>query len=319
MGRLVRGSTQFEATRKMSDPIHWEIGDELIIPGTLPEADQDEHVFVREITSEPFGSLRKYTISLADAHGQIKALEYDHGDRILVPESDRNAMGRYAVHFHLRTGADLKNPPHVLRNSAIVDSPKLGVVNHGGYVNIENNVGYHIDGSHFFTENGSEIGTIRGNLAIRSRGSGVPDPRQDIRTRGNENVNGAFDHGHEGNGFWIHSGAVTVHDNYAFGHRHAAFDVYPFPIQERGKEIKFQVDNLQNPAIAVSRGKQHLTQVSVTHPTLEFTNNVGATSLNGLVIRYLHRQVGFDTHSREFQDRLYDSASVYHPESRKVI
>src|SRR5262249_6323608 len=64
-----------------------------------------------------------------------------------------NLIGRYAVHFHLRSGASLKNEPHRFAGNVIVDSPKHGLVNHGGYVVAENNVTYAIHGSHFFAEN----------------------------------------------------------------------------------------------------------------------------------------------------------------------
>ena len=84
----------------------------------------------------------------------------------LVPGTDANSIGRYAVHFHIRWGATYKQQPFIVRNSAIVGSPKLGVVNHGGYGLVDDNVAYRVRGSQFFTENGSEIGRFKGNLAV---------------------------------------------------------------------------------------------------------------------------------------------------------
>ena len=212
-----------------------------------------------------------HTVPVLDAQGH------------LVQGTDANTIGRYAVHFHMRTGASVQNQPHVLRNSAVVDSPKFGVVNHGASLNADQNVTYSIAGSHFFAENGSEIGTFRGNLAIRSPGSGE-DPKDDVRLTGQINVDNVFDHGHEGNGFWLQSGGVEVTDNYAFGHKHAAYVVFTLPIYEDGTEIKFQVENLNDPRLAPD-----LALIDVSQVPLFAARNVGATSGNGMFIRYLHR------------------------------
>ena len=76
--------------------------------------------------------------------------------------------------------------------NVIVDSPKHGLVNHGGHVVAENNVTYAVHGSHFFAENGSEVGAFRDNLAIYSKGSGDKVRARDC----------VFDFGHGGHGFW---------------------------------------------------------------------------------------------------------------------
>src|SRR5262249_36604257 len=88
----------------------------------------------------------------------------------LVEGTDANTIGRYAVHFHLRSGARADVAPNVFRNSVIEGSPKHGLVNHGGHVVAEDNVTFRVEGSHFFAENGSEIGAFRRNLAVRSAG-----------------------------------------------------------------------------------------------------------------------------------------------------
>ncbi|MGH8863800.1 MAG: G8 domain-containing protein, partial [Burkholderiales bacterium] len=122
-----------------------------------------------------------HTMPILDADGK------------LVEGSDGNTIGRYALHFHMRSGASRATPPHIVKGSVIVDSPKLGLVNHGGNVVAEDNVTYRIAGSHFFTENGSEIGAFRRNLAIRSNGS----------TDLVQGRIGNFDHGYRGHGFWM--------------------------------------------------------------------------------------------------------------------
>jgi hypothetical protein len=86
--------------------------------------------------------------------------------------ADGNTIGRYAVHFHMRSGASAGLPPHVVRNSVVIDSPKFGIVNHGGHLLAEDNVTFQVAGSHFVAENGSEIGAFRRNMAVRSAGSG---------------------------------------------------------------------------------------------------------------------------------------------------
>jgi hypothetical protein len=148
-------------------------------------------------------------------------------DGTLVAGTDANSIGRYAVHFHIRWGATYKQQPFVVRNSAVVGSPKLGIVNHGGYGLVDDNVVYRVRGSHFFTENGSEIGRFKGNLAVRSNGTGfdtgdddgVPIPRKF-----------AYHHplniGHGGHGFWLQGGGVDVTDNIAIGHSYSAYGFF---------------------------------------------------------------------------------------------
>ena len=148
-------------------------------------------------------------------------------DGKLEEGTDANSIGRYAVHFHIRWGATYKQKPFVVRNCAIVGSPKLGVVNHGGYGLVDDNVAYRIRGSHFFTENGSEIGRFKGNLAVRSHGTGFdtgdddgqPIPRK-YAYRHPLNI------GHGGHGFWLQGGGVDVIDNVAIGHSYSAFGFF---------------------------------------------------------------------------------------------
>jgi hypothetical protein len=146
-------------------------------------------------------------------------------DGTTVAGTDANTIGRYAVHFHIRWGATYKQEPFRVRNCAIVGSPKLGVVNHGGYGLVDDNVSYRVRGSHFFTENGSEIGRFNGNLAVRSDGTdgdddGVPIP-------GNKGYAGhPLNIGHGGHGFWLQGGGVEVNDNVAIGHTYGAFSFF---------------------------------------------------------------------------------------------
>jgi hypothetical protein len=138
--------------------------------------------------------------------------------------TDANTIGRYAVHFHIRWGATYKQQPFVVRNCAVDGSPKLGVVNHGGYGLVDDNVSYRIRGSHFFTENGSEIGRFKGNLAVRSNGTDGDDDGQPVP--GKYAYNHPLNIGHGGHGVWLQGGGVDVTDNVAIGHSYSAYGFF---------------------------------------------------------------------------------------------
>jgi hypothetical protein len=193
-----------------------------------------------------------------------------------------NPIGRYAVHFHMVSGASRRHSPHVFSGNVIVDSPKHGLVNHGGYVVAENNVTFGIHGSHFFAENGSEIGTFRHNLAVFSRGSGEP-----IEGR----LTGIGDFGHGGHGFWSNSPALVMEGNYAFHHSGPAYVIFAAPIEEAGgkqnvlfgerKSIaNFLQENLDSPL------REMVTEKQVTPTTIpfRFSRNAAANSGRGLEV-----------------------------------
>ncbi len=148
-------------------------------------------------------------------------------DGKLVAGTDANPIGRYAVHFHIRWGATYKQTPFIVRNSAIVGSPKLGVVNHGGYGLVDDNVAYRVRGSQFFTENGSEIGRFKGNLAVRSSGTGFDTGDDDgVPIQRGYAYNHPLNIGHGGHGFWLQGGGVDVIDNVAIGHSYSAYGFF---------------------------------------------------------------------------------------------
>ena len=148
-------------------------------------------------------------------------------DGKLEADTDLNSIGRYAVHFHIRWGATLKQQPFVVRNRAVVGSPKLGVVNHGGYGLIDDNVSFRVRGSHFFTENGSEIGRFTGNLAVRSYGTGFDTGDDDgMPIPAKYAYKHPLNIGHGGHGFWLQGGGVDVTDNVATGHSYSAFGFF---------------------------------------------------------------------------------------------
>jgi hypothetical protein len=179
-----------------------------------------------------------------------------------------NPIGRYAVHFHLRSGADIQKPPLVFTGNVIVDSPKHGLVNHGGHVVAENNVTYAIHGSHFFAENGSEVGAFRNNLAVYSKGSG-----DTIRAR-----DCLYDFGHGGHGFWSQSAGVVMEGNYAFHHAGAAYSVFTRPVKEFGKLVRFAVANLP-PECRAGVSDEYVSTAAVP---FRFERNTGGNCGKGL-------------------------------------
>ena len=179
-----------------------------------------------------------------------------------------NPIGRYAVHFHLRQSATRDLPPQHFVGNVIVDSPKHGLVNHGGYVIAEDNVSYAIHGSHFFAENGSEIGAFRRNLAVYSTGSG-----DTVRSR-----DSIYDFGHGGHGFWAQSPAVTIEHNYAFHHAGAAFSIFARPVYEFGQVVFFRSKNLPD-HLRASASSELISSGSVP---FTFAHNVGGNCAVGL-------------------------------------
>ncbi len=244
-------------------------------------------------------------------------------DGKLEEGSDANTIGRYAVHFHIRWGATYHQQPFIVRNCAVDGSPKLGIVNHGGYGLVDDNVTYRVRGSHFFTENGSEIGRFKGNLAVRSNGTdgdddGVPVPAKHA-------YNHPLNIGHGGHGFWLQGGGVDVTDNIAIGHSYSAFGffvannhiiTYGGP-QERNNPITkgtryerldvFLAANLKDPSIAHSQPFVHTSAVPFT-----MARCVGLASRIGLRTRGIDRTEFLVLHDK--QDQVDDCRFVWNEE-----
>ncbi len=182
-------------------------------------------------------------------------------------DNGNNPIGRYAVHFHLRQAASVKLPPQHFAGNVIVDSPKHGLVNHGSHVIAADNVTYAIHGSHFFAENGTELGEFRNNLAVYSEGSG-----DSIRSR-----DSVYDFGHGGHGFWTQSALVAMNGNYAFHHKGAAYSIFARPVFEFGQAIFFRRENLPPHLYSAD-----LPELITTGLPFVFTKNVGANANIGL-------------------------------------
>jgi hypothetical protein len=150
--------------------------------------------------------------------------------------TEENVRGRYAVHFHMAGPESQRSivegsAVSVTRNSGL----KIGYNNHSSNVSFRQNVAYQIDGSHFFTEEGDEVGEFVENLAIHSKGGGFPkDMQMDEpcnKTQYPEVFNRRrLDVGHRGHGFWLQAGGVDVVGNVAAAHGSALFNLWPRPL-----------------------------------------------------------------------------------------
>ncbi len=200
---------------------------------------------------------------------QTHTVAIESGEKPL-PEELSNSIGRYSLHFHIRTGADRSVAPHIVKNSVIRDCAKHGVVNHGGHVEVSSNVTFQCTGSHFFAENGSEIGSFKNNLAIRSEGSGESFLSREAN----------FDFGHGGHGLWVQGdGGVDVSGNFAFGHANSAYFYFGQYMLEDNKVVYFDAKNIKRPEFF-----EELDTVFPRDIPIFFSNNLAVSSLRGLDI-----------------------------------
>ena len=125
-----------------------------------------------------------------------------------------NIRGRYALHVH-RAGTAPGSNPAIFKGSVVVDSPGWGFVNHSSNVDMIDNVSYNVQGAGFYTEAGDEVGSMVGNIAIRTVNDafvlddlGAIDPDLGLHLG---------DFGNDGDGFWLSGNRVSVIDNVAAG------------------------------------------------------------------------------------------------------
>ena len=254
----------------------------------VPVGNLTRNVELRSIRSAPTGArahvmvMHVQTGSVFDGVGFFDLGRTDTRRAHTVPEigpdgetkpgSDSNTIGRYAVHFHVLSGARRHVPPHIVRNSVVVDSPKYGIVNHGAHVLAEDNVTFRIAGSHIVAENGSEIGAFRRNMAVRSAGSSehILESRMSI-----------YDFGHGGHGLWLQSGGVEVTDNWSAGHAGAGIFSMGMEFREHGRVVHFDARNAEPSPFVDEHGLIRTMDVS-----FHMARNTVAASAKGLEIWY---------------------------------
>jgi hypothetical protein len=140
-----------------------------------------------------------------------------------VARTGLNPRGRYSVHFH-RTGNSYDDGPVTINDSAVLDSPGWGIVNHSSYVNATNNVVYNATGAAYVTEAGDEIGSFTGDLAISSRGGGGNAEGRPL----------VQDFGQEGVGFWLQGGDVSLTKDIATGQHASGYVFFPVGLNQAG-------------------------------------------------------------------------------------
>ena len=185
-----------------------------------------------------------YTQALIDAEkltNTLLDLNAKPGD--LISGTGLNPRGRYAVHFH-RAGIDETNPinpvltstmPAEICDSAVVDSPGWGIVNHSSYVNVDNNVAFNVVGASFATEAGNELGRFVGNLAIKGIGANNGE--------GIESRKFKQDFGFMGDGFWFQGPSVDVRDNISVSQKHDGFVFFTVGLDQKYTFIKRDAAN----------------------------------------------------------------------------
>lgn len=159
-------------------------------------------------------------VPVVDAAGnQVK--NADGTVQLQIGRTGLNPRGRYAVHFHR---AGFAAEAATISDSAVVDSPGWGIVNHSSNVNVTDNVVFNATGSSYITEAGDEIGTFDHNISIHSLGSGD----------GIESRKQVQDFGHQGDGFWLQGGNVSLTNNVVSGQRHSGYVFFPVGLIQKG-------------------------------------------------------------------------------------
>jgi hypothetical protein len=318
-GSLVAGTTTFQLA---TAPIGWKVGDTIAIAGTAVGGGQDEvrvirgisgrqitidalgfnhtaleaglevHVanLTRNVVIESESSVNSQRGHVMFMHNRDVHISYaafnglgrtDKSFTLTDPQVDSNwnlvegtgdnPRARYAVHFH-RNGVTASTPPSTVVGSVVNGSPGWGFVNHSSYVDFTGNVSYGVNGAAYVTEVGDEIGSFDGNIALHTTGT-----TEDVDARVYRQ-----DFGFNGDGFWLHSPAVTVTNNIVSGSTGTAFFYYTRGLRFGSFEAQFLAENLDDPSLA--GGSEKLPVMSV--PIKLFEGNVGYSSKTGLTVRY---------------------------------
>ncbi len=217
---------------------------------------------------------------------------------ILDVETTGNDRGRYAFHLH-RTIPDSGRKVKV-SGICVIGSPKLGIVNHDSYVDVEDSVVFDAAGSAFFTEIGTELGSFQRCLAIHTlRGTG------ELEDRFRHLLLDGADFGFNGVGFWLQGGGVSVTDCMAFNSRREGFVAETVSLIIDGKPTRFPASNLEDPEWVVdsklyyapgNEGFVNIDEVALR----QFERNLSVASVTGMIIRK-HNPIGRPTEVKDFQ------------------
>jgi len=135
-----------------------------------------------------------------------------------------NHRGRYAVHFH-KNNANVDSiiaPLATVSGCVVEDAIGWGYVNHQSHVDFIENVCFNFNGAGFVTENGAELGTFDGNIAIQGYGNGELRPQRQVFANIKRHQS-LGDFGFSGDGFWFQGPMVKVRNNVAASCNGAGF------------------------------------------------------------------------------------------------
>ncbi|MEM7219265.1 MAG: G8 domain-containing protein [Pseudomonadota bacterium] len=197
-----------------------------------------------------------------------------------------NIRGRYAIHFH-QIGTDPSSAPALVQGSVVFNGPGWGFVNHSSHVNFVDNVAYGLQGAGFYTEAGDEIGSMQGNIAIRSvnrafttdeRGAIDPDLRAN-----------RMDYGNDGDGYWLTGNRVSMIDNVASGASAHGIIYWTDGVMEvsgddTATRVSVAVSSLPNGNLIPNRQSVPVWWA----PLAESSGNVSYGSTIGFRARYIH-------------------------------
>ncbi len=198
-----------------------------------------------------------------------------------------NIRARYSVHVH-RGGVDPSTTAARIAGSVVFNDPGWGFVNHSSNVDFIDNVAYDVLGGAFFTEAGDEVGSMVGNLAIRSFN---PNPEQVF---GDENAldpdlrANLQDYGFQGDGYWLQGNRVMLHDNVSAGASGHGFIFWTEGLVERKGDqavnSMIDVSTLPDPSLVPDRGQIHVWWA----PLAPVTDNIAYGGTVGFRSRYVH-------------------------------
>jgi hypothetical protein len=242
------------------------IDDPVQVPDTDHPGKMTTDVLSKDINKEHPELGHRILVPVLDAAGnQVK--NPDGTIKLEIARTGLNPRGRYAVHFH-RTGVDPGDGAATVTDIAVVDSPGWGIVNHSSNVDVSYNVVFNAVGAAYVTEAGDELGTFDHNIAIHSQGSGNGiDSRKNVQ-----------DFGHEGDGFWLQGGNVSVTNNVVTGQRHSGYVFFPVGLDQKGLGVTtIDATNLVDPSWA--KGKATVAVGDV--PLRQFQGNIALACSDG--------------------------------------
>ena len=205
-----------------------------------------------------------------------------------------NIRGRYGVHFH-RGGNDPNGVAASMNGSVVFDNPGWGFVNHSSNVDFTNNIAYGVQGAAFYTEAGDEVGSMVGNIAIRTvsptftlddSGAIDPDLRADVQ-----------DFGVDGDGFWLSGHRVSLVDNISAGASAHGMIIWSDGLVEadRGR-TSVRVSDIPNGHLIEGRD----TIPTWWAPLADIRNNESYGATIGFRSRYVHSSVYLGEQGSEF-------------------